>query len=62
MKNEDEALYLRPWEEIVGTCVDAIQEEANTILIIDAIPRARRWKLHIRGLTVKIEDLIGQRE
>jgi len=60
MKNRVEELCLRPWEEIVGTCVDAIEDEAAITLVIKIVPKAQTLKLHLHGLTVKVKDLVGQ--
>lgn len=61
MKNQVEELCLRPWQEIVGTCVDAIQDTATTItLVIEIVPKAQKLKLSLHNLTVRVKDLVGQ--
>jgi len=60
MTSQPEDLHLRPWQEIIGKCIETSTEGDNTIILIETQPKAHRFKLSLPGFIEGPSNLLGQ--
>jgi len=60
MTSQAEDLHLRPWQEIVGKCIETSTEGDNTIILIETQPKAHRFKLSLPGFIEEPSNLLGE--
>lgn len=60
MTRQAEDLHLRPWQEIIGKCIETSTEGDNTIILIETQPKAHRFKLSLPGFIEGSSNLLGQ--
>jgi hypothetical protein len=60
MTSQAEDLHLRPWQEIVGKCVDAYMAEDKFVMLIETQTNPRKFKLSLPILVEDPKAFIGQ--
>lgn len=60
MTSQAEDLHLRPWQEIIGKCIETSTEGDNTIILIETQPKAHRFKLSLPGFIENHQTLTDQ--
>jgi len=60
MTSQAEDLHLRPWQEIVGKCVEAYMAEDKFVMVIETQAKPRKFKLSLPIFVENPQVFLGQ--